>query len=98
MNNKEAKLVWGYMALIKMNQDAKKRTRELSDIEFKVLAYIGWRSGKAYINEVVEHPFFAKYSLSTIKRSILHLKNLNLIEGIISKADSRVVYLSIKEK
>ena len=98
MNIKEAKLVWRYMSLIKATQDSDMSTKHLSGVDFKVLAYIGWRCDKAYINEIKQHPAFKPYSLSTLKRAVLNLLSLDLIQSRQSKEDGRVMYLELKEK
>ena len=97
MNAKESKLAWRYISLIESSKDNPK-TKDLSGTEFKVLAYIGWRNGKAYIAEIMEHPAFKPFSLSTIKRAVLTLINNNLIETRPSNEDARVQRLSLKEK
>jgi len=97
MNREESKLAWNYITLLKASQDAGHITRHLSGIEFKVLAYIGWRNNRAFIQEIVEHPAYNSYSLSTIKRAILNLKSLELIESRQSPEDGRVMILSLRE-
>jgi len=94
MKKKELKLAWHYLTLIRAAQEDN-NLDELSGLEFKLLAYIGWRGDKAYINEIVEHPAFTPYSFSTIKRGIQKLHSLDLIQSSANKSlDSRINYLT----
>lgn len=99
MNTDRAKIAWRYMTLLKASQEKDSTTRHLSGTEFQILAYVGWRQGKAYIHEILEHPMFKYNSLSTIKRAVMVLKQEGLIESSqIMDGDSRIMCLTIKEK
>ena len=90
------KLAWNYMTLLKHYQDIN-NLNHLSGTAFKVLAYIGWKPDNAYINEIIEHPYFKNLSFSTIKRAVLELKEKDLIETTKGSKDSRVVFLKLKK-
>ena len=98
MNEDNAKIAWRYMTLIKASQEGNSQTRNLTGTEFQILAYIGWRGDKAYVSEIVEHPMFRYQSLSTIKRGIVNMKALGLIEAKSATKDSRIMYLKLKEE
>lgn len=97
MNKKEdLKLAWKYITLIETSRNNDKLIN-LNGTEFKVLAYIAWRNGKAYINEIQNHPAFKYFSLSTIKRAIVTLLNNDLIEQRTYDKDNRINTLHLKE-
>lgn len=99
MNTDRAKIAWRYMTLLKSSQEKDSTTRNLSGTEFKILAYIGWRQGKAYIHEILEHPMFKYNSLSAIKRAVVRLKEQGLIgTSQTINGDSRIMCLTIKEE
>ena len=46
----------------------------LSEVERAVFSFIT-SNGNVTITSITKHPYFAKYSLSTIKRAVLSLQN-----------------------
>ena len=65
----------------------------LSEVEKAVFSFI--TSNKdVTITLITKHPYFAKYSLSTIKRAVLALQNDGLIKSQKSKADGREMHLT----
>ena len=65
----------------------------LSEIERAVFSFIT-SNGNVTITSIKKHPYFAKYSLSTIKRAVLSLQNVGLIKSQKSETDGREMYLS----
>ena len=65
----------------------------LSEVEKAVFSFI--TSNKdVTITLIKKHPYFAKYSLSTIKRAVLALQNDGLINSQKSEIDGREVHLT----
>ena len=65
----------------------------LSEVERAVFSFI--TSNKdVTITLITKHPYFAKYSLSTIKRAVLALQNDGLIDSQKSEIDSREMHLT----
>ena len=65
----------------------------LSEVERAVFSFIT-SNKKVTITSITKHPYFAKYSLSTIKRAILALQNEALIKSQRSKIDGREMHLT----
>jgi len=65
----------------------------LSEVERAVFSFIT-SNGNVTITSITKHPYFAKYSLSTIKRAVLSLQNDGLIKSQKSKIDGRVMHLT----
>ena len=65
----------------------------LSEVERAVFSYI-ISNKDVTITLITKHPYFAKYSLSTIKRAVLALQNDGLIKSQKSKADGREMHLT----
>ena len=65
----------------------------LSEVERAVLSFIASNENLT-ITSITKHPYFAKYSLSTIKRAVLHLQNEGLIKSQKSKNDAREMHLT----
>ena len=64
-----------------------------SEVEKAVFSFIA-SNENATITSITKHPYFAKYSLSTIKRAVLALQNDGLIKSQKSKADGREMHLT----
>ena len=60
----------------------------LSEVERAVFSFIT-SNESVTITAITKHPYFTKYSLSTIKRAVLHLQNEGLIKSQKSKNDAR---------
>ena len=65
----------------------------LSEVERAVFSFIT-STKKVTITSITNHPYFAKYSLSTIKRAVLYLQNDGLIKSQKSKTDAREMHLT----
>ena len=65
----------------------------LSEVERAVFSFIT-SNGNVTITSITKHPYFAKYSLSTIKRAVLSLQNDDLIKSQKSKIDGREMHLT----
>ena len=66
----------------------------LSEVERAVFSFIT-SNENVTITLITKHPYFNKYSLSTIKRAVRALQNDGLIKSQRSKADARVMYLTL---
>ena len=65
----------------------------LSEVERAVFSFI--TSNKdVTITLITKHPYFAKYSLSTIKRAVLALQNEGLIKSQKSEIDGREMHIT----
>ena len=65
----------------------------LSEVERAVFSFIT-SNKNVTITVIKKHPYFAKYSLSTIKRAVLYLQNDGLIKSQKSKTDAREMHLT----
>ena len=65
----------------------------LSEVERAVLSFIT-SNKNANITSITKHPYFAKYSLSTIKRAVLALQNDGFIKSQRSETDAREMHLT----
>ena len=65
----------------------------LSEVERAVFSFIT-SNENVTITSITKHPYFAKYSLSTIKRAVLSLLNDGLIKSQKSKIDGREMHLT----
>ena len=65
----------------------------LSEVERAVFSFIT-SNGNVTITSITKHPYFAKYSLSTIKRAVLALQNDGLIKPQKSEIDGREMHLT----
>ena len=65
----------------------------LSEVERAVFSFVT-SNENVTITSIIKHPYFNKYSLSTIKRAVLHLLNDDLIKSQKSKTDGREMYLT----
>jgi len=65
----------------------------LSEVEKAVFSFIT-SNENVTITSITKHPYFAKYSLSTIKRAVLSLQNDGLIKSQKSKIDGREMHLT----
>ena len=65
----------------------------LSEVERAVFSFIT-SNENVTITSIKKHPYFAKYSLSTIKRAVLCLLNDGLIKSQKSKTDGREMHLT----
>ena len=65
----------------------------LSEVERAVFAFIT-SNENVTITSIIKHPYFAQYSLSTIKRAVLSLQNDGLIKSQKSKIDGREMHLT----
>ena len=65
----------------------------LSEVERAVFSFIA-SNKNVTITSITKHSYFAKYSLSTIKRAVLSLLNNGLIKSQQSKIDAREMHLT----
>ena len=65
----------------------------LSEVERAVFSFVT-SNKKVTVTSITKHPYFAKYSLSTIKRAVLYLQNDDLIKSQKSKIDGREMHLT----
>ena len=65
----------------------------LSEVERAVFSFIT-SNENVTITSIKKHPYFTKYSLSTIKRAVLSLQNDGLIKSQQSEIDGREMYLT----
>ena len=65
----------------------------LSEVERAVFSFIT-SNENVTITLITKHPYFNKYSLSTIKRAVLYLQNDGLIKSKKSKTDAREMHLT----
>ena len=65
----------------------------LSEVERAVFSFITSHKNVT-ITSIKKHPYFNKYSISTIKRAVRALQNDGLIKSQRSKADARVMHLT----
>ena len=65
----------------------------LSEVERAVFSFI-ISNKDVTITLITKHPYFAKYSLSTIKRAVLSLQNDGLIDSQKSEIDGREMHLT----
>ena len=65
----------------------------LSEVERAVFSFIA-SNENVTITSITKHSYFAKYSLSTIKRAVLSLQNDGLIKSQKSKIDAREMHLT----
>ena len=65
----------------------------LSEVERAVFSFIT-SNENVTITSIRKHPYFTKYSLSTIKRAVLCLLNDGLIKSQKSKIDGREMHLT----
>lgn len=65
---------------------------QLSEVEKSVLEFVMHRKD-ANITAITKDQYFAKYSLSTIKRAVGVLLSKNIITATQSKADKRAMVL-----
>ena len=65
----------------------------LSELERAVFSFIT-SNKNVTITSITKHPYFAKYSLSTIKRAVHSLQNDGLIKSQKSKNDGREMHLT----
>ena len=65
----------------------------LSEVERAVFSFITSHKNVT-ITSIKKHPYFNKYSLSTIKRAVLYLLNDGLIKSQKSKNDAREMHLT----
>jgi len=65
----------------------------LSEVERAVFSFIT-SNENVTITSITKHPYFKKYSLSTIKRAVLCLLNDGLIRSQKSKTDAREMHLT----
>ena len=65
----------------------------LSEVERAVFSFIT-SNENVTITLIKKHPYFAKYSLSTIKRAVLYFQNNGLIKSQKSKIDGREMHLT----
>ena len=64
----------------------------LSEIEKAVVSFVSSNSCNT-ITAIKKHPYFTKYSLSTIKRAVLSLQNQGVILSRQSATDKREMHL-----
>ena len=65
----------------------------LSEVERAVFSFVT-SNENVTITSIRKHPYFNKYSLSTIKRAVLYLQNDDLIKSQKSKIDGREMHLT----
>ena len=64
----------------------------LSEVERAVFSFIT-SNENVTITSIRKHPYFNKYSLSTIKRAVLYLQSNGWIKSQKSKTDAREMHL-----
>jgi DNA-binding MarR family transcriptional regulator len=64
---------------------------DLTQTEADIYFYLAAQAGS--ISVIVNHKYFSHQSLSTIKRAIVHLKMLGLIEAFSDEIDARIIWL-----
>jgi DNA-binding MarR family transcriptional regulator len=64
---------------------------DLTQTEADIYFYLAAQAGS--ISTVVNHKYFSQQSLSTIKRAVVHLKMLGLIEAFSDEIDARIIWL-----
>ena len=64
----------------------------LSEIERAIISFVSSNSCNT-ITAIKKHPYFAKYSLSTIKRAVLSLQDQGVISSQQSATDKREMRL-----
>lgn len=69
---------------------------QLSEVEKSVLAFI-MHTDNANITAITKDQYFAKYSLSTIKRAVGVLLEKNIISAVKSSADKRAMVLTYNQ-
>ena len=65
----------------------------LSEVERAVFSFIT-SNKNVTITSIKKHPYFKKYSLSTIKRAVIYLQNDSLIKSQKSSTDAREMHLT----
>ena len=65
----------------------------LSEVERAVFSFIT-SNENVTITSIRKHPYFNKYSLSTIKRAVLYLQHNGWIKSQKSKTDAREMHLT----
>ena len=65
----------------------------LSEVERAVFSFVT-SNENVTITSIKKHPYFDKYSLSTIKRAVLSLLNDGLIKSQKSRTDKREMHLT----
>ena len=65
----------------------------LSEVERAVFSFVT-SNENVTITSITKHPYFNKYSLSTIKRAVLYLLNDGLIKSQKSMTDAREMHLT----
>ena len=65
----------------------------LSEVERAVFSFIT-SNESVTITSISKHPYFNKYSLSTIKRAVLYLQYNGWIKSQKSKTDAREMHLT----
>ena len=65
----------------------------LSEVERAVFSFIT-ANENVTITLITKHPYFNKYSLSTIKRAVLYLQHNGWIKSQKSKTDAREMHLT----
>ena len=67
----------------------------LSEIERAIISFVSSNSCNT-ITAIKKHPYFTKYSLSTIKRAVLSLQDQGAISSQQSATDKREMHLEFK--
>ena len=71
--------------------------KPITDTEFAVLCHIAHQGNKANITSIVNHPYFAVTSLSTVKRAVSRLITEGLVRGADVSNDKRERMLEVVE-
>ena len=66
---------------------------QLSEVERAVFSFIT-SNENVTITLITKHPYFTKYSLSTIKRAVIALQNDGFIKSQRSETDAREMHLT----
>ena len=64
-----------------------------SEVEKALFAFVT-SNKNVTITSITKHPYFNKFSLSTIKRAVLYLQNDGFIKSKKSKTDAREMHLT----
>ena len=65
----------------------------LLEVESAVFSFIA-SNESVTITSITKHSYFARYSLSTIKRAVLYLQHHDFIKSQKSKSDAREMHLT----
>jgi len=88
--------MWRKRVLIQEDTDKFLNGLDLSKTTTDIYFYIA--AHKANITNIFIHPYFKNVSISTIKRSILELRQKNLINVFTDNDDKRIKWFNINKE